>query len=123
MLQKGWQLIVPPCVRAFLAVYRPIASLCKKIVQLCVKLIAILKSPLLAILRILRQSVGLFKPLFRIFHKKHASDQTFFQKCKYGMKVAFIWVKLLIGYGFNQAKEQVKAKSIVSTNLINRPKQ
>jgi hypothetical protein len=113
MLQKIWQMIVPPCVRAFLAVYRPIASFCKKIVLFCVKLIAALKPPLLSVLRILGQCVGIFKPLLRILPKKHASGLTFFQKCKYGVKVSFVWFKLLISYGYSQAKVQVKAKSIV----------
>lgn len=115
MAQKMWRVIAPPCVRVFLAVYRPIAALCKKIVQLFLKLIAALKPPLLAFLRLLNRCVVLFKPLFRIFPKKQASGRSLFQKCKYGVKLSFVWFKLLIGFGFKQAKEQVKAKSIAKS--------
>ncbi len=115
MLQKIWQIVVPPCVKLFLIIYRPIASLCKKIVQLCFKLIAALKPPLVALFSLINQFGLLLKPLFGVFPKKGTGGRTFFQKCIYGVKISFIWVKVLIGYGFKQAKEQVQTSDIVKS--------
>ncbi|MBA3602190.1 MAG: hypothetical protein H0W50_00760 [Parachlamydiaceae bacterium] len=115
MLQKLWQTIVPPCIRAFLVIYRPIASLLKNFFQLCFKLIAALKPPLSAIFRLLSQCGLLLKPIFGIFPKKGTGGRTFFRKCTYGVKVSFIWFKVLIGYGFNQAREQVQNKDIIKS--------
>ncbi len=117
VIKRILQFVIPPCVKVFLFIYRPVASLCKKIAKLCIKVFAILKPPLLACFRFLSRGMRFFKPLFSIIPSQQSSGQTFFQKIVYCLKVSYIWFKLLIGFGFIQARDQVRdTKSSKSKN-------
>lgn len=105
-IKKILQRIVPPCVKGFLLFYRPIAAICKKIAFFGLKCLEALKTPLYVVYGFLQKKNILFKSSRRPFQSKVAFGNKCLQRCVYNAKVACVWIKLLMSYGFKQVREK-----------------
>ncbi len=100
------EMVVPPCVKLFLWIYRPIAFVCKMIIQLCLRLTLILKPLISGVFRFLSHGAVFFKSLLRMIQRSCAFISKFFKFSAYILKLTYIWSKLLLSFGFKFIREK-----------------